>query len=67
MKTDSHLLLGQFLLRRWGSPAPGKRAAFLWGCVEPDYNYATYLRGFLHRPPPEGTDTTADAPGWCGG
>lgn len=54
MKTDSHLLLGQFLLRRWGSPAPGKRAAFLWGCVEPDYNYATYLRGFLRTGRPGG-------------
>lgn len=54
MKTDSHRFLGQFLLRRWGSPGPGKRAAFLWGCVEPDRNYATYLRGFLRTGRPGG-------------
>ena len=46
MKTTDHLALGHFLLDSVGSSELLKhRRAFLLGCVEPDYNKATYLRG----------------------
>ena len=46
MQTRDHLALGRFLLEIAGSEALQKhRRAFLLGCVEPDYNMATYLRG----------------------
>lgn len=47
MLTKDHLALGRFLLANAGHPALLAHAqAFLAGCVEPDYNYLSYLRGF---------------------
>lgn len=46
MKTAVHLLLGQYLVERCGTPhLRCHRRAFLLGCVEPDYNVFSYLRG----------------------
>jgi len=46
MQTRDHLALGCFLLDFAGSDELlNHRRAFLAGCVEPDYNAATYLRG----------------------
>lgn len=46
METKDHLALGRILLERAGhSGLQEHRAAFLFGCVEPDYNFITYLRG----------------------
>jgi hypothetical protein len=48
LKTKSHLLLGKYIVRGIGSGARrAQRWAFMFGCVEPDYNYLTYLRGSL--------------------
>lgn len=51
MQTKDHLALGKYLLNISGSEElRGHRRAFLLGCVEPDYNFATYLRGMRgHR------------------
>lgn len=46
MKTKSHLLLGKYIVRGIGTDTRRThRWAFVFGCVEPDYNYLTYLRG----------------------
>ena len=46
MKTIDHLMLGRRLLAQYGAGASGlHRRAFLLGCVEPDYNLLSYLRG----------------------
>lgn len=51
MKTVDHLLLGRHLLRRLGSPTLQRYGqAFLLGCIWPDYNPLSYLRGLgRHR------------------
>lgn len=50
MQTKDHLALGFFLLNRANDPALYTHAnAFLLGCVEADYNYVSYLRGFLRH------------------
>lgn len=52
MRTVDHGILGIYLLRRTASAAriPIRyKAAFLWGNIEPDLNYATYLKGFLRE------------------
>jgi hypothetical protein len=50
LKAYSHRQFGKYLLRTLAPELPPLyRAAFLWGCVEPDYNYATYFRGFLRH------------------
>lgn len=53
MKTADHLLLGQYLVERCGTPhLRCHRRAFLLGCVEPDYNVFSYLHweyALLHR------------------
>ena len=49
MKTADHLLLGQYLVERCGTPhLRCHRRAFLLGCVEPDYNVFSYLRGMRY-------------------
>ena len=49
MKTADHLLLGQYLLERYGTPQLRRHSrAFLLGCVEPDYNVFSYLRGMRY-------------------
>ena len=46
MKQESHKLLGYYLMNRAGEGyAPRHRAAFLLGCVEPDRNPLTYIKG----------------------
>lgn len=46
MKKKDHLLLGRFLLTQKEAPAGKiKRRLFLFGCIEPDINPFTYVRG----------------------
>ncbi len=48
MKPKSHHLLGQYLVREYLNHLPRAHTkAFLLGCVEPDKNPATYLKGSL--------------------
>ena len=48
LKTKSHLLLGKYIVRGIGSSARKVQCwAFVFGCIEPDYNYLTYLRGSI--------------------
>jgi len=51
MRTTDHAALGRLLLREAGTDALRQhRLAFLFGCIEPDRNFLTYLRGSLrHR------------------
>ena len=50
MKGKSHALLGQYLVGRNLSGCSQLRVrAFLFGCVQPDRNPATYLKGSLRR------------------
>ena len=47
MKKRSHKLLGIYLAERYMDDATKAcRKAFVFGCVEPDYNYASYLKGW---------------------
>ena len=49
MRGKSHLCLGQYLTERYMQDAPKRCVkAFLVGCVEPDRNPITYLKGSLH-------------------
>lgn len=46
MQTKDHLALGHFLVTNTGHPGLTKhQRAFLLGCVEPDCNKITYMRG----------------------
>ena len=46
MKTESHRLLGEYLIRTVHGFCNSKyEKVFLWGCVEPDFNFLTYLKG----------------------
>lgn len=46
MKKKDHLLLGRFLLAQKDAPTGSlERRLFLFGCVEPDINPFTYVRG----------------------
>ena len=46
MRTKDHMALGRLLLEQTEQPALQRhRTAFLLGCVEPDRNPLTYLRG----------------------
>ncbi len=48
MRRKSHQHLGRYLAARYMSHVPRKHIhAFLIGCVEPDHNPATYLKGSL--------------------
>lgn len=48
MRRKSHHQLGRYLADRYMSHVPEKYIrAFLLGCVEPDHNPATYLKGSL--------------------
>lgn len=50
MRTKDHLALGYYLLQTTDSDTLHRHAkVFLLGCVEPDYNIATYMRGMLHH------------------
>ena len=44
----SHIRLGQYLLAKYMPDLPGHyRQAFLIGCIEPDRNPATYVKGSI--------------------
>ena len=46
MRGKSHLLLGHYLIDHYLSPLPRRyHRAFLLGCIEPDRNPMTYLKG----------------------
>ena len=46
MRGKSHISLGQYLLEQYLPDLPGHyRKAFLFGCIQPDRNPATYLKG----------------------
>jgi len=46
LKTESHRLLGEYLIRTVpGFCEPKYEEVFLWGCIEPDFNFFTYLKG----------------------
>ncbi len=47
MKKKSHILLGRYLNDMQAFVKPLYEKAFLFGCVEPDYNYFTYIKGAL--------------------
>lgn len=48
MRGKSHIALGHYLLNRYLPDLPRRyRQAFLIGCIEPDRNPATYLKGSL--------------------
>lgn len=48
MRGKSHICLGQYLLRHYMNDIPKlHRKAFLIGCVEPDRNPVTYLKGSI--------------------
>lgn len=48
MRGQSHISLGNYLLEQFMPQLPGHfRRAFLLGCIEPDRNPATYLKGSL--------------------
>lgn len=50
MRGKSHQHLGKFLVRRYMSDAPNRYVrAFLIGCIEPDRNPVTYLKGSIRR------------------
>ncbi|MBO5130042.1 MAG: zinc dependent phospholipase C family protein [Oscillospiraceae bacterium] len=50
MRGKSHQLLGRYLADRYMSTLPKRYVkAFLIGCIEPDRNPATYLKGSLHQ------------------
>ncbi|MBQ2854571.1 MAG: zinc dependent phospholipase C family protein [Oscillospiraceae bacterium] len=48
MRGKSHICLGQYLIKHYMPDLPRKHEqAFLLGCIEPDRNPATYLKGSL--------------------
>lgn len=48
MRGKSHRCLGEFLVQRYMKNVPNHCVhAFLLGCIEPDHNPATYLKGSL--------------------
>lgn len=49
MKSKSHLILGKYISNGLGNLSRMERCAFIAGCVEPDFNYITYLRGSLSK------------------
>ena len=55
MHTHSHKLLGKYLARHYLSDQPDiHRYLFLFGCIQPDKNPLTYLRGSLRGIPFQG-------------
>lgn len=55
MLKESHVLLGNYLIDHFADAVQRRhKKLFLWGCVEPDYNYLTYLKGSLKNLPLRG-------------
>lgn len=49
MRGKSHRMLGKYLVEHYMQDVPERyQKAFLFGCIEPDRNPATYLKGSLH-------------------
>ena len=49
MRRNSHIQLGRFLARNCMHSVPKRYVyAFRFGCIEPDMNPATYLKGSMH-------------------
>lgn len=68
MTTKSHFLFGKVLLEQ-GLPlcSRAEADAFLLGCVEPDYNIATYLKGSMHGQKLKGHNYSNTEYGCCAG
>ncbi len=50
MRGKSHRCLGHYLVQHYMRHIPARhQKAFLWGCIEPDRNPATYLKGSLRH------------------
>ncbi len=50
MRGKSHLCLGNYLIQHYMNDIPGRhKKAFLMGCIEPDRNPVTYLKGSLRH------------------
>ena len=50
MRGQSHLSLGQYLAGRYMNHTPKASVrAFLLGCIQPDRNPATYLKGSIRH------------------
>lgn len=50
MRMEDHLALGCYLLAQENVPQLRRHCiAFLIGCIEPDYNQFSYLRGIVHH------------------
>lgn len=50
MRGQSHLCLGRYLARRYMKHTPETSVrAFLFGCIQPDRNPVTYLKGSLRH------------------
>ena len=48
MRKKSHMELGNYLIRQYLSGLPGShKTAFLFGCIQPDKNPITYLKGSI--------------------
>lgn len=47
MRTQDHLLLGNTIADMHGTLSASHRKALVIGCVEPDYNILTYMRGSI--------------------
>lgn len=48
MKTKSHLLLAKYLLKQIPDvDSVINQKIFIWGCIEPDFNVFSYLKGSL--------------------
>lgn len=63
MQTSSHLRLSHILSASYLTHVPLLcRSAFLFGCIEPDYNFTTYLRGCLRTGTPQGHNFPLSCP-----
>jgi len=49
MKSKSHFILAKYIAGGLGTLSRAEKYAFIAGCIEPDYNYMTYLRGSLSK------------------
>lgn len=48
MRGKSHICIGKYLIRHYLADIPqARKSAFLFGCIQPDRNPATYLKGSL--------------------
>ncbi len=63
MKKIDHMNLAKFWMEEAGTFLPQDcQEAFIYGNIEPDINYVTYLHGFLHHHPFRGHNFTNITP-----